>query len=93
MEIQTASGTNSVQLLLGNSSFVGDSPSIAGLKQTALYLAPRRSTVMILGETGCGKEMLARFIHNNSPRATSPLYPSIALRSAMRCSRASFSGM
>src|SRR5580700_8686317 len=75
MEIQTVSGINSVQSLLGNASFVGDSPSIAGLKQTALDIAPRRSTVMILGETGSGKEMLARFIHNNSPRANKPFIP------------------
>jgi transcriptional regulator with PAS, ATPase and Fis domain len=75
MEIQTVSGINSVQPLLGNASFVGDSPSISSLKQTALDLAPRRSTVMILGETGCGKEMLARFIHNNSPRANKPFIP------------------
>jgi transcriptional regulator with PAS, ATPase and Fis domain len=75
MDTQTLSGTNSIPSVFGNASFVGDSPSIAALKQTALDLAPRRSTVMVLGETGCGKEMLARFIHNNSPRANKPFIP------------------
>src|SRR5271170_3361540 len=75
MEIQTVSGVNNVQPLFGNSGFVGDSPSIGSLKQTALDLSPRRSTVMILGETGSGKEMLARFIHNNSPRVNKPFIP------------------
>jgi len=75
MELQTVSGPNSVQSLLGNSALVGDSPSMSELKQTALDLAPRRSTVMILGETGSGKEMLARFIHGNSPRAQKPFIP------------------
>src|SRR5579872_5186606 len=75
MEIQTASGSNGVQTVLGSPSFVGESPTLSSLKQTSLDLAPRRSTVMILGETGCGKEMLARFIHNNSPRANKPFIP------------------
>jgi transcriptional regulator with PAS, ATPase and Fis domain len=48
---------------------------MSGVKQTALDLARRRSTVMIMGETGSGKEMLARFIHANSPRAQKPFIP------------------
>jgi len=48
---------------------------MSDVKQTALDLAPRRSTVMILGETGSGKEMLARYIHSNSPRAEKPFIP------------------
>jgi transcriptional regulator with PAS, ATPase and Fis domain len=75
MEVQIATGTNPVQSSLTGAQFVGDSPSVAALKQTALDLAPRRSTVMILGETGCGKEMLARFLHSNSPRANKPFIP------------------
>jgi len=75
MDVQLATGTNPVQSSLTGAQFVGDSPSVATLKQTALDLAPRRSTVMVLGETGSGKEMLARFIHNNSPRANKPFIP------------------
>lgn len=54
---------------------IGDSPIIRALKKTAMDIAPRRSTVMILGETGSGKEMLARFIHLNSTRASKPFIP------------------
>ena len=75
MELLTVSGPNSVQSSPFNPIFVGDSPAMSGVKQTALDLAPRRSTVMILGETGSGKEMLARFIHANSPRAQKPFIP------------------
>jgi len=75
MELQTASGLNSVQPSLDHSQLVGESPSMSDVKQTALDLAPRRSTVMIQGETGSGKEMLARYIHANSPRAEKPFIP------------------
>jgi transcriptional regulator with PAS, ATPase and Fis domain len=75
MELQTASGLNSVHPSLDHSQLVGESPSMSDVKQTALDLAPRRSTVMILGETGSGKEMLARYIHSNSPRAEKPFIP------------------
>jgi transcriptional regulator with PAS, ATPase and Fis domain len=54
---------------------IGDSPALSSLKRTASDIAPRRSTVMILGETGVGKEMLARFIHQNSNRASKPFIP------------------
>jgi len=54
---------------------VGDSPAMSGLKKTAADIAARRSTVMILGETGSGKEMLARHIHQNSNRNLMPFIP------------------
>jgi two-component system response regulator AtoC len=38
-------------------------------------VSSRRSTVMILGETGSGKEMLARFIHQQSDRRDKPFIP------------------
>jgi len=54
---------------------VGDCPVMAGLKKTAVDIAGRRSTVMILGETGSGKEMLARYIHQSSDRNDKPFIP------------------
>jgi transcriptional regulator with PAS, ATPase and Fis domain len=48
---------------------------MTALKNTAQDIASRRSTVMIVGETGSGKEMLARFIHQNSNRVAKPFIP------------------
>src|SRR5271168_3652703 len=54
---------------------VGDSAPMTELKRAAQGIAVRQSTVMILGETGTGKEMLARYIHENSLRASKPFIP------------------
>jgi transcriptional regulator with PAS, ATPase and Fis domain len=74
MDVQSIDQTSGSSLVSAV-QFVGGSPVIASLKQTAADIARRRSTVMILGETGSGKEMLARYIHNNSARANKPFIP------------------
>jgi len=38
-------------------------------------VAPTNATVLLEGETGTGKEMIARMIHNNSPRENQPFVP------------------
>ncbi len=47
-------------------------PSMERLLQMAKKIAPSRSTVLIRGETGVGKEVMARYIHENSDRKDSP---------------------
>ncbi len=42
------------------------------LLQFVENIAYSKSTVLIMGETGTGKEMVARYIHQNSPRADKP---------------------
>ncbi|MGE5472453.1 MAG: sigma-54 interaction domain-containing protein [Bacteroidota bacterium] len=51
-------------------SFVGINPACAELKQAARRAARTSSPVLILGETGTGKELLAQAIHAASPRAS-----------------------
>lgn len=53
-------------------SLIGDSPAIATLRQQALKLARSQAPVHIQGESGSGKEVVARLIHNNGPRANAP---------------------
>ena len=55
---------------------VGESWAMKVLGEVIRLVAPRRCTVLISGETGTGKEMVARALHACSPRAEMPLVPS-----------------
>jgi DNA-binding NtrC family response regulator len=52
---------------------IGKSPGIHHLLQVAQKIAPTDSTVLITGETGVGKELIAKAIHCASQRRTGPL--------------------
>ena len=47
---------------------VGESPALRSVLKHVETVAPTDSTVLIQGETGTGKELIARAIHNLSPR-------------------------
>jgi formate hydrogenlyase transcriptional activator len=47
---------------------IGNSPALESVLRQVEYVAPTDSTVLIQGETGTGKELFARAIHNASPR-------------------------
>ena len=47
---------------------VGDSPALRTVLQLVQTVAPSNSTVLLLGETGTGKELVARAIHDSSRR-------------------------
>ncbi|TAL10279.1 MAG: sigma-54-dependent Fis family transcriptional regulator [Nitrospirae bacterium] len=51
----------------GFETLIGVSPAFQDLLRMVKEVAPVRSTVLIVGETGTGKELLARAIHNLSP--------------------------
>lgn len=54
------------------SQIVGSSPALESALAEVERVAPTDSTVLVLGETGTGKELVARAIHNISPRCGRP---------------------
>ena len=57
----------------GYNEIIGDSAPIVDLKYRVGRLARATGCVLIRGESGCGKELVARAIHKASPRADRPL--------------------
>ena len=47
---------------------IGSSAAMQSLKQMIVQVAPERATVFIVGETGTGKELVAKALHEASPR-------------------------
>ncbi|GAB3220949.1 sigma 54-interacting transcriptional regulator [Spirosoma arcticum] len=54
-------------------AIVGTSQAISDVFQKVSLVGPMTSTVLILGETGTGKELVARAIHQSSPRKAKPM--------------------
>src|SRR5438094_9338058 len=59
----------------GPTVLVGDSPPMAGVHRLIGTVAPTESAVLILGETGTGKELAARILWQQSKRAEMPFVP------------------
>ncbi len=59
----------------GRSELIGNSPEMHRVRQLIAKAAPTNSTVLVLGETGTGKELVARAIHDQSLRADMPFVP------------------
>lgn len=58
--------------LEGAPQLIGKTPVMQKVKVLIEKVAPTNSTVLILGETGTGKELVARALHDNSTRAENP---------------------
>ncbi len=58
--------------LEGAPRLVGESAAMEQVRRLIAQVAPTSSTVLIRGETGTGKELVARALHEQSPRADKP---------------------
>lgn len=54
-------------------SFAGESRAVRNIEHVIRLVGPKRATVLITGETGTGKEVVARALHQASPRAHLPM--------------------
>ncbi|MDO8303251.1 MAG: sigma-54 dependent transcriptional regulator [Sedimentisphaerales bacterium] len=69
-------GVGSVRMeRLGSDKFIGTSAAFISIIETIAAIASRRCSVVITGETGTGKEMVARELHRNSDRADGVFIP------------------
>lgn len=56
----------------GFDSIIGRSPQMESIFEKVRQVAPTKASVLIQGETGTGKELIAKAIHFNSPRRRKP---------------------
>lgn len=61
-----------LQRLSGTSEIIGESDSFKRVLRLAARVAPTESSVLIFGQSGTGKELVAKFIFQNSARADKP---------------------
>jgi formate hydrogenlyase transcriptional activator len=57
----------------GSGHIVGESPAIMAVLELVEQVAPAKTTVLVEGETGTGKELIAQRIHQLSPRQHRPM--------------------
>ena len=76
LEVQESVGAGAVSEMPGRKmllpELVGDSPAMREMARLVHLVAPRSTTVLIEGETGTGKEVVARALHRLSSRAGKP---------------------
>ena len=70
--LETAIRANQVPQPAGVEEFVSQSPATQNVLRIAKRVAQSDTSLLVLGETGAGKEWLARAVHAESPRASGP---------------------
>jgi len=65
--------TEEIDKIHNYNEIIGESNALSEVFKLVSRVSPSDSTVLVLGETGTGKELIARAIHNNSPRKDRPM--------------------
>ena len=60
------------QLFSSSDTFIGSSPAMQQVMKAAQKLAPTDASVLVMGENGTGKEVMAKYIHQASERKEGP---------------------
>ncbi len=70
---QLAALQHRLRMAEGDPQLVGTGTAMDNVRKLILKVAPTESSVLIRGETGCGKELVARAVHEASMHADKPL--------------------
>jgi DNA-binding NtrC family response regulator len=73
LEVENVSLRQQLDSKFGMENLIGESPAMREVLDTVRQVAPSTATILLLGETGTGKELIAKVIHQSSPRARQPL--------------------
>ena len=74
-EEKRGGGHGTVDNTAGGGRLIGDSTAMQQVRATIGKLARNQAPVYIAGESGVGKELVARLIHDQGPRASGPFVP------------------
>jgi DNA-binding NtrC family response regulator len=75
LAVRSEDETEAEQEELPETEMIGVSPAMVDIYKTVSHVAPTDATVIIEGETGTGKELVARMIHRFSRRTSQPFVP------------------
>lgn len=73
LEVENVALRQQLQSKFGLENIIGESAAMQEVFETVRQVAPTRAAVLLLGETGVGKELIAKAIHQLSPRANAPM--------------------
>jgi len=75
MKVENSSMRAELTIKFNPDNIIGQSPAMESVHDMIHRVGPTKATVLILGESGVGKELVARAIHNNSQVADKPFIP------------------
>ena len=73
LEVENVELKKELSVKFGLENLIGESAAMLEVAETIRQVAPTQATILLLGETGTGKEMAAKAIHQLSARARKPM--------------------